>query len=347
MKQRIAAFAFVCLLLTGIGALVRDHLLPQRSAPERPADLSEVSGDLALARIRSGPYLVFRNTLHGAGYGRVALASLDAPLERYVTGLACERVYFAGGTGVCLTADRGVVTTYAARIFDSAFRPGPEIPLSGPPSRARVSPDGSLAAFTVFESGHGYDSPHFSTRTTIVDAATSTPIAHLEEFEVVRDGAPFRERDFNFWGVTFADGDRFYATLATGGRIFLVEGSVRERRLRVLRDGVECPSLSPDGRRIAFKSRRLEGGRLVWGIRVLDLETGTETALDGEARNFDDQAAWLDPDHVLYGMPEARVPATGGSDVWQIAVRKGSEPELVLAQASSPGVVRPAAAAVR
>lgn len=344
MIRRLAAFATLCLLLAGIGAL-----LLQQSAPGgRPADpegIVPVTGAPALARIRSAPHLVFRSTLQREGYGQVALARLDAPEERFATGLACDRVDFAAGRGICLGADRGVITTYTARIFDADFVPGPEIPLTGPPSRARMSPDGRLAAFTVFESGHAYDAPRFSTRTTLVDAETSQPIAHLEEFEVTRDGAPVHAPDFNFWGVTFADGDRFYATLGTADRIHLVEGSVRQRRMRILREGVECPSLSPDGRRIAYKSRRLDGGRLVWGLRVLDLASGAETALDGETRSVDDQVAWLDADHVMYGLPEDRVPATGGSDVYVMEAQPGAPPRLLLAQASSPA--RPRAAAAR
>jgi hypothetical protein len=64
----------------------------------------------------------------------------------------------------------------------------------------------------------------------------------------------------NFWGITFArDSDRFYATMATGGRVaeiganggtHLIEGSVAARTAKVIHDNVECPSLSPDGTRI-------------------------------------------------------------------------------------------------
>ena len=43
--------------------------------------------------------------------------------------------------------------------------------------------------------------------------------------------------------------------MATGGKTYLIEGSVAERTARVLHENVECPSLSPDGTRIAYKSR--------------------------------------------------------------------------------------------
>ncbi len=337
MRSRLLAFAVLCVTLATVGWAYLRRMQPP--APVAPA-ASPAAPD-ALARIRSRPHLVFRNTAQREGYGRVALAALDAPDERVVTDLACDRVYFAGGEGICLAADRGVVTTYDARLFDADFAPGADIALTGPPSRARVSPDGRHAAFTVFESGHSYAGASFSTRTTIVDTRTGTSLGDIEQWEVLRDGAPFREVDFNFWGVTFAPaGERFYATLGTGGTTFLVEGDMAARRLRVLREGVECPSLSPDGRRVVFKSRRTDDGRVTWGLRVLDLASGVETPLDGETRSVDDQATWLDDEHVLYGLPEDRVPPTGGADVWVMAAHPGAAPRKLLEQASSPAVVR-------
>lgn len=339
MRQRLLVFAALCVVLAVAGWLYFDRALP---AP-RTTDTSIriLAGSEALAKIRSRPHIVFRNTDQGTGYGQVAVAALDAPNERFIVDLACDRVYAVSSGGICLVAQRGFTTTYEARLLDAELAPGPGLSLSGPPSRARVAPDGSFAAFTVFESGHSYASADFSTRTTLVDTRTSKPLADLEEWVVLRDGAPFREADFNFWGVTFApDSNRFYATLSSGGHLFLVEGDVARRELRVIRDAVECPSVSPDGRRLVFKARRTEGGRLTWGLHVLDLATGVETPLDGETRSVDDQAAWLDDEHVLYGLPEDRVPATGGGDVWVLEAKAGAQPRRFLEQAWSPAVVR-------
>jgi hypothetical protein len=339
VRGRLAGFAALCVALAVAGWVYLERA-GSRPAPA-PAGIRVVTGAEALARIRSGPHVVFRNTAQGSGYGHVALAALDAPGERFVTDLACDRVYAAGGRGVCLRARRGVVTRYEAQVLDAALAPVATLPLTGPPSRARVAPDGRLLAFTVFETGHSYAGADFSTRTTVVDAASAAPLADLESWPVLRDGAPFRDEDFNFWGVTFApDGDRFYATLASGGRTFLVEGHLSEQEFRVLRDGVECPSLSPDGRRVAFKARRSAAGRLVWDLHVLELASGVETRLDGETRSVDDQAAWLDDAHLLYGMPEERAVATGGSDVWVMEARPGAAPRILLEQAWSPAVVR-------
>lgn len=73
--------------------------------------------------------------------------------------------------------------------------------------------------------------------------------------------------------MTFTpDARTFYATLGTGGETLLVTGDVDARTVEVIEDNVECPSLSPDGRRVAFKHR--EGGLtgpITWRLWVLDL----------------------------------------------------------------------------
>src|SRR6185312_4446036 len=171
----------------------------------------------------------------------------DGKVKRRSADLACERVYYAGGRGICMgVAASGV--DYDATVFDADFKSVNRISLTGLPSRARVSADGRYGSMTVFVTGDSYleSSTAFSTRTTILDMRDGSQIGQLEQFDVSKDGKPFDAVDFNFWGVTFAqDPNRFYATLGTGGEHYLVEGNVRERSMRVLRDGVECPSLSP------------------------------------------------------------------------------------------------------
>ena len=136
--------------------------------------------------------------------------------------------------------------------------------------------------------------------------------------------------DVNFWGVTFArDSDRFYATLATGGTTYLIRGSVSQRLARVIHENVECPSLSPDGTRIAFKKRTGSKGT-PWRLTVLDLATMRETPLS-EQRSVDDQAEWLDDERVLY--------AVDGS-VWAARADGTGTPRRYIAGADSPASVR-------
>ena len=120
------------------------------------------------------------------------------------------------------------------------------------------------------------------------------------------------------------DSDRFYATLATGDHHYLVEGSVGGREMRVLRDGVECPSLSPNGKRIVFKSRI--GGENRWRLRVLDLSTLADHAV-AEGRSIDDQAEWLDDDTLAY---------SDGRNVYTVPAGGGGEPGLLVRDATSP-----------
>jgi Tol biopolymer transport system component len=129
--------------------------------------------------------------------------------------------------------------------------------------------------------------------------------------------------------VTFArDGRTFFATMATGGRTYLVQGDLATRRGHALTEGVECPSLSPDETRVAFKQRR-PGGAASWTLAVLDLDTLTRTVLPVDA-GVDDQPYWLDDQTVAYGA------ARGGTgedaarqDTWAVAADGGAPPRLL------------------
>ena len=298
------------------------------AAPARPVDLGE-----ALLQ----PHVLFRSTELTRGYGRLALVPLDAPADsRRLTPLACDRADYAGGRGVCLTADRGVFTTYRALLFDDRFEVRHTIPLVGPPSRVRVSRDGSVAGLTVFVTGHSYAGGAFSTQSLVVDLESGATIADLEQFDIVRDKRPFKDADFNFWGITFeADPNRFYATLGTGGQTFLLRGDVKARRATVLHPGVECPSLSPDGRRIVFKKRQTERGFVIWRLALLDLTTMRERVLDGETRSVDDQVEWADNSRIMYALPDQ--PAGGRISVWMLDVDGGSATRAI-ADGESPSV---------
>jgi dipeptidyl aminopeptidase/acylaminoacyl peptidase len=287
-----------------------------------------------LAAILARPHVYFLDTPDGLD-DRAAVAPLDDLTNRYVTGVVCRRLYVASGRGFCLGSGGYIDAPRGASILDGRLDRLRSLDVVGLPSRVRASPNGERFAYTVFIAGDSYGGP-FSTRTFIVAADGGAPL-QLEDLNVVKDGAPLHPADENFWGVTFAsDGDRFYATMGTGGHSYLISGSVSSRRAEVVRDGVECPSLSPDGRRIAFK-RPLGNGR--WQLSVLDLATGAERGL-AETRSVDDQPEWLDDSHVLYAVTQFSQPASLAIDTWVVGVDDQAPPRLFLRGASSPSVAR-------
>ena len=287
---------------------------------------------LVAARGEDQPRLVFRNLDRDKPetYGQIALTKLAADGARTLLPLKCDRVYFGDGSGICLTRGSAFASGYRARVFGADLRPRGEVAVDGIPSRARVSPDGELGAVTLFVTGHSYaDSGGFSTTTTLIDLRRAKKITQLETFTATRNGKKITAPDVNYWGVTFArDHDRFYATLATGGKFYLVEGSISARTMKTIHADVECPSLSPDGTRIAYK-KRVGAGAKRWRLHVLDLRTMQETAL-AEMRSVDDQVEWLDDDHVLYGLDEQiwTMPADGSGEPVQYAPR-GDSPTVV------------------
>jgi hypothetical protein len=262
--------------------------------------------------------------------GRVFVVE-DGKVRRRSQDLACERVYYAAGRGICMgVAPSGV--DYTAKIFDANFQTLHTIDLTGLPSRARVSADGRYGAMTVFVAGDSYlgNSTAFSTRTTILDMASGRQVGQLEQYEVTKDGKPLDAVDFNFWGVTFAkDPNRFYATLATGDHHYLVEGNIATESMRVLRDGVECPSLSPDNRQIAYKSRIGDENR--WHIHVLDVKTLADHPV-AESRSVDDQVEWLDDETLAY---------SDGTNVYTVPADGSGEEELLIKDATSPARFEP------
>jgi hypothetical protein len=323
---RVWSFAAVCIAcLLGGGVYVATAALRQDEGGGGPTGP-------AAAPPAGEPVLLFVHHGTGAKDGHLAWAPVDQPAHRHVTGVSCERVYAAAERGVCLVRSGGY-PPYRALDFDTrTLRSGKALPLDGIPSRARTSRDGRFASATTFVTGHSYATPGtFSTQTVLLDLERRVWLGNVEEWAISGDrGSRLDAPDVNVWGVTFADdGDTFYATVATGGKTHLMRGSVRGRTARVIRDNVECPSLSPDGARIAYK--KLVGGRGDWRFHVLDLSSGKETPL-AERRSVDDQLEWLDDDHVLYG---------DGHDIYEVRADGNGAPRRVVEGASSPVVLRP------
>ncbi|MEV4655988.1 hypothetical protein [Micromonospora sp. NPDC049301] len=291
--------------------------------PDRPPP--PAAGADQAVTLAPGPRLLTVTDRHVS-----SVATADPTGPRTVSGLECLRVYAAAGTGVCLRPE--TPWTYQVVVLDAALRPTRSVAVPGLPNRARVSASGRMVSWTTFVGGDSYTSSGFSTRTGILDTTTGATVTSLEEFAVTRDGRAYRNPDVNYWGVTFtADDNVFYATMSTAGKRYLVRGDVTARRVETVKENVECPSLSPDGTRIAFKEALDADPGKGWRLSVLDLATMRVTAT-AETASVDDQAAWLDAGTLAYTLRQS----DGRPDVWAVPADGTGAPKLLVPGAESP-----------
>jgi len=241
----------------------------------------------------------------------------------------CRRVHASSaGSVLCLRVSANGFD-YEFVTMDRDHRARARRVVAGFPSRARVSRDGRYGSFTTFAvAGAGYfaDTSRFSTFARIVDMDSGELLLRLEDLDVRRDGRRVDLEEAELWGVSFAGDGRFYATLAPGEDVehLLVEGRVGSRRATVAADHVECPSLSPDGSRIAYKRRIGSSNR--WRLHVRELAGGRDVAL-AETRSIDDQPEWLGDDLVAYSNGEA---------VYAVAADGSGSPRVLVDHAASP-----------
>jgi hypothetical protein len=334
-RLRLLVITLVAIVLVGgVAAFVaRSRADQQRTTAAAPRQST-----LAQAAVEAGPRIVFRNSGLGPAFGEVAMVPLDKPGgARALTGRQCDRVFATAERMLCLASDRGIVTTYSATVYATGASAPQRLQLSGSPSRARLSSDGRLASTTSFVAGDSYAAASFSTRTVVTRLATQVSF-DLEEFALVDAGRRIAPVERNYWGVTFADDDdQFFVTVAYGGRTHLARGQLSTRRIETMRTDAECPSLSPDGTRVAYKKRGNREGA-DWRLVVLDLRTGKETQL-AEQRSVDDQVEWLDDAHVLYGLPGEGSQAAE-SNVWVVQADGSGRPSILIPKAWSPAVIR-------
>ncbi|MEV4098158.1 TolB family protein [Streptosporangium saharense] len=326
-RDRIVTVVAVLVALVAVGHVILSALRTGATGAEGDVELPE------------GRQLVFRSLRPGPTFGHLAvLPADDLRRERVVLPARCERTAASPAGGLCLRQTRDPLQPFAATLLDERLRPSGEAPVNGIPSRARVSEDSRYYATTTFVTGHSYLSDGFSTE-TVIGRVGGDPVGDVERFTFLLNGRPNENVDRNVWGVTFVPGgERFFATVATQDRRYLVEGDIGRRTLTALRENAECPSLSPDGRRLVYK-KRTGSNTDVWRFHVLDLATGAETPL-AETRSVDDQAAWLDDGHVMYAVPKG---GAGGraADVWVVPLGAGA-PHLLIQDADSPTVRSPA-----
>jgi hypothetical protein len=331
--QILVAVVVVALAVAGVGfwRAARDQQEARKPTAQTKRDTA-----LDLKTVLAAPHILFRSTAQGPTYGLVAAVPLSAPGGlRAVSETQCDRVYARAGTGLCLSADRGAVTTYRADVLDGALKAVRKIDLGGIPNRARVASDGSIMATTSFVAGHSYLDSGFSTETVITDVSGGVNYGNLEKtFTTMIDGKKVTAADLNVWGVTFVPGPkptRFYATVATGGKFWVAEGDLGTKTLTAIHAGGECPSLSPDGTKIVYKHRI---SPTAWRLYGYDLAGRQQWELP-ETRSVDDQVEWLDNEHVTYGLPRA---GSAETDIWSSPLREG-KPVVLVPDAWSPAVV--------
>ncbi|HUQ60228.1 hypothetical protein [Lentzea sp.] len=290
------------------------------------------SPDSVAVAVEQGPVelsagrLVFVDDASGK-VASVPLASPGGP--RRLSSLSCKRFYTAARQGLCLAEGTGPLPGSVAVFVDQGLSERRRVEVAGVPNRAKLSADGRMASWTTFVTGDSYaQAGTFSTRTAILDQQTGVYSSNIEGTRV---GGMKTAGDMNFWGVTFAQDDRtYYATLGAAGKTYLVQGDASAESAKLLRENAECPSLSPDGTRVAFKKRVPGDGARPWREHVLDLTTMVETPL-AETRGIDDQVVWLDNDTIAYGLP--------GEGIWAVQANGEGAPRQLVPHASSPSAV--------
>ena len=111
----------------------------------------------------------------------------DPAGPRAFTTTPCDRVFATSKETLCLASERGIATTYSAKVVTEATGAAKDIPLTGSPSRARLSDDGTLSATTSFVAGDSYAAATFSTRTVVTHLATGQS-QDLESFRLIDGG---------------------------------------------------------------------------------------------------------------------------------------------------------------
>lgn len=275
--------------------------------------------------------LAFINRVPGDEYGLVGY--LDPTGERHVTELECSRLDLNEAGGICLSATAGLAGSGRGLLLDAGLNPTLRFGVNRP-SRAAVSPDGAVVAWTGFSLGHSYLNPgEFATTTQLISVERSLGVNVQDDFVTYRDDLVVDDPTVNFWGVTFVDSDHFYATMGTTSGMSIVEGRVSNSRMDVVLENATCGEISPDGRTLVAKERRGDFMQVV----AIDIETGSRRDL-GETRSVDDQVEWADDDTVLYALPnpDEGTAAQPVYDIWALDIDPGSQARMILPFADSP-----------
>ncbi|MFK4088096.1 TolB family protein [Kribbella sp. NPDC020789] len=319
-------------LIAGIAVLLGGAVVYVVSARTGGATVNAVpvSSDRPLALDSS--MLFFRNLADGPDHGKLAaVPAADPGGTRRVGDLSCDRFAAARGTAICLRLKPDSLPPMTdVLVLDAKLQEIHRETLPGTPSRARVSPNGRIVNWTMFVSGDSYAASGFSTRTGLYNLDKKRLTKSIETLPVMVDGKGYSASDLNFWGITFkAAGDGFYVTMASKGKTYLIDARYGTEYFgTAIAQNVECPSLSPDGRRIAYKQKVATGK---WRLAVLDLAT-RKVINPPDDRLLDDQPVWRDNNTLLYPLRAA----DGTTDIWQVGLTE--PPKLLIRHATSPSL---------
>jgi hypothetical protein len=310
------------LLLLALMAVV---LLPiigiQVLGKEEPEAVS-ATGDVTLTAGNRMLYVV-EGHVASVSLADTASSSQGNPV---VSDLLCATVYAAHGTGICLRKNNAV--SWSATVLDRNLKATSTWPMAGAPALARVSPSGRMVAWTALTKGTSL-SGSFSAVTSVVDTVEGEEVKDLSEFSARVGRAHKATKEFQVWGVTFIDDDRFLATVSADGKRYLARGLLSARTLTTIAPDVTNPALSPDGTRVAFV--RTGSSSSDDRLAVMDLRTRAVRNV-GDQPGVIDQPVWFDAETIGYVVRDA----AGHSTIWSTGLAPTDRPELVLDNAGSP-----------
>ena len=144
-----------------------------------------------------------------------------------------------------------------------------------------------------------------------------------------RDDAQVHLSEPSYWGVTFgADSNRFYATVRSDEKTYLVEGDVAKGEVRLLRE--TSRTLRSRRTRPGSPSRSWSTQTVPPGACRYSIWRRPSKPRSRKPAALTTSAEWLDNGHVLYAV---------GQDLWTVPSDGTGSPGLFLRHGLSPAVV--------
>lgn len=281
-------------------------------------------------------------------------ASSGEAISRTPTHLQCHRVHQnKNGQILCLsnfdpTQSNQQYSMPVALLYDSQLKLQKKLFSSTENhliSRARMSPNGQWSSWTFMTPGDSYleaGSASFSTEAWLVANGPKNEAAvNLETWPLFHQKQLVKAVDKNIWGVSFSptNPDLFYVTAFFKGKPYLAKGSLQNKKLETIKEGIECPSVSPNGLMIAFK-KRVSSNK--WAPAVMNLQSGKETVFKQAKHSVDDQIEWLDHESIVYHINTNSFFGKNETHLMRLDIIRGANAQawFWVADAYSPGFKR-------